>query len=440
MKLNIRKTGILILLITMVLTLSACGDSKGKGEETNGSKEGTSQNEVLNVWLPATAIDGNDEEIWSELVKPFEKENNAKVEFQFISWKDYEAKFASGVSTGTGPDVARMYVEMFPTFIDSGAVEDLSTYLTEDDRKNYTVLNKENEIFGKPYGIPMGGKTSSTVLFYNKKILEEIGEAPPQTWDDVRRIAEKATKDTDGDGKIDQYGLSQGWGQGFYQDLNWNWYSFLWQNKGEMFDDEGKCTLDTPEAIGAANFLYDLKYKHKALPDNAMSLTNSEAFANYFVQGKAALAFSMSSESTFLTLDSSSDSFEYGYTMQLKGDNEGQGNFSPADQLVMMSAAKNKDLAWKFIKYMTAEKGAEEAHAQFKQAPTTVNEPYNGLTQVKEEMEKHGETSARPLKAARRAPEVYDYLWKTLQEMMNDQVKPKEAMEKVTKFANNLEY
>lgn len=440
MKLNVKRIHVLVLLIITLFVLAACGNNQSiKG--TNTKEDGkVGQVKALSVWLPATAKDGNDEEIWRNLIRPFEEKNNVNVDFQFISWKDYEAKFASGISTGTGPDVARMYVEMFPTFIDAGAVEDLSAYLTEEDYKNYTVLNKNNEIFGKPYGIPMEGKTSSTALFYNKDILDEIGELPPQTWDDVRRIVEKATKDTDGDGKIDQYGLAQGWGQGFYQDLNWNWYSFLWQNKGEIFDDDGKCILNTPEAIGTAQFLYDLKHKYNALPENAMSIINSEAFANYFVQGKAALVFVMCGESTFSILDSNVNPFEYGFTIQLMGDNGGQGNFSPADQLVMMSAAKNKDLAWKFIKYMTAEEGAERHHLELKSAPTTIYEPFNGLPQTKEIMEKYGETCARPLKAARRAPEVYDFLWKTLQEMMDDQIQPQEAMEEVTKFANSLDY
>lgn len=42
------------------------------------------------------------------------------------------------------------------------------------------------------------------VLYYNKDIiLEKLGEKPPKTWDDFKRICEKATKDNDGDGKID---------------------------------------------------------------------------------------------------------------------------------------------------------------------------------------------------------------------------------------------
>ena len=44
------------------------------------------------------------------------------------------------------------------------------------------------------------------------------------------------------------------------------------------------------------------------------------------------------------------------------------------------------------------------------------------------------------LKAARRATEVYDYLWKDLQEMMNGSMTPEEAMKDVTEYANSLDY
>ena len=133
MKKNLKTSILSVLLIVVLLAISGCSKSSTSHAKLDPDNKNESKVEELNVWLPATAKDGNDEEIWNELVKPFEEENNAKINFQFISWKDYEAKFASGVSTGTGPDISRMYVEMFPTYIDANAVEDLTNYLTDED-------------------------------------------------------------------------------------------------------------------------------------------------------------------------------------------------------------------------------------------------------------------------------------------------------------------
>lgn len=399
---------------------------------------GSAPAETLEVWLPAKAADGNDAEIWAEVAAPFEAEHNVKVNFQFISWKDYEAKYTSGISTGTGPDVGYMYVEMFPTFIDAGAVEDLSAYLTREDYDTYTVLNEKYYIFGKPYGIAQSGPQAVTGLMYNLDILNAIGESAPETWDDVLRIAQKATQDTDGDGKTDQYGIAQGWGQTFYQDLNWNWYDFVWQAGGDLFDDEGKCILNEQAGVAAAQYLYDLKNTYGVLPEDTMSLINSEAVDNYFVSGKAALAFCGTSESTFKKLDDAG--FQYGFTYDLQGPGGAMGARASVDQIVLMSACENKELGWELVKYMTGPEGGARYRELSGSAPSTVGETDHGFEATRDALAASLDTSIRPIKAARRAPEVYDFLWKTLQEMMAGDLTPQEAMDEVTEFANGLDY
>lgn len=417
--------------------LAGCG---GNTSETDSGDQSTEEKETLEVWLPAK-LNGEDEAIWDEISKPFEEENNVDVKFQFISWKEYETKYNSGISTNKGPDVGYMYVEMFPTYIDAGAVEDLTDYLTEEDYENYTVLGDNYKIFGKNYGIAQGGPEAVLTMFYNMDILNEIGEKAPETWEDVLRIASKAGKDTDGDGTIDQYGIAQGWGQTFYQDLNWNWYSFLYQAGGDIFDDDGKCILDNEDGIETAQFLYDLKNTEGALPADTMSLTNSEAFEKYFLTGKAAIGFTGGGSSTFEQLKSAEDPFEFGFSYDLQGYDGDMGARASVDQLVLMSAAENKDLAFSFIKYVTGREGGEKYHELAKANPNMTDQEWYGVPEMEEPYLEAVESSViRPIKAARRATEVYDYLWKDLQEMMNGSMTPEEAMKDVTEYANSLDY
>lgn len=425
--------GVLLCLTLTAGLLAGCGE-----KATEQKKEKKAETGSLEVWLPAK-LNGEDEAVWNEIAEPFEKEHNVDVNFQFISWKDYEAKYSSAVSTGTGPDVGYMYVEMFPTYIDAGAVEALDSYLTEEDYENYTVLGDQYKIFGKNYGIAQGGPEAVLTMFYNKDILSSIGENEPETWEDVIRIAKKATLDTDGDGTIDQYGIAQGWGQTFYQDLNWNWYSFLYQSGGEIFDDEGKCILDSSEAIETAQFLYDLKNTESVLPEDTMSLQNSEAFEKYFLQGKAAIGFTGGGSSTFSLLSESG--FDFGFSYELQGNNGDKGVRASVDQLVLMSAAKDKDLAFEFIKYATGSEGGAKYHELAKAAPNMKDQEWYGVPEMEEAYLKAMDNGTiRPIKAARRATEVYDYLWKELQEMMNGSVTPEEAMKAVTEYANSLDY
>ena len=430
----------LALSLVMALSLAACSGGNAAGSSAGSAGNDSAEPKTLDVWLPATAADGNDAELWADIIDEWEAENNATVNFQFISWKDYEAKYTSGISTGTGPDVGYMYVEMFPTFIDAGAVEDIAPYLTQEDYDNYTVLDERYQIFGKNYGVATAGMSGCVGLVVNMDILNELGEEMPQNWDDVTRIAQKATLDTDNDGKIDQYGLAQGWGQTFYQDLNWNWYSFVWQAGGDVFDKEtGECILDQDAGITTAQWLYDLKNTYNVLPEDTMSLTNSEAFKNYFLTGKAAMAFTHISTGNLTLMKDAG--INYGLTISLQGPTGNTGFWSSADQYTLMSAAEDKELAWSFIKYVTSGAGAEGAHKMKNAAPCTKDATYYyGNEETREMMETYGPTCARPLTAARRAPEVYDYLWKALQGMMNGQTTPEATMADVTAFANSLDY
>ena len=426
-------------IVSVLLCLTMLGGMlTGCGQKQTDSTKTKSEKEVLNVWLPAK-LDGNDEKVWDEVAEPFEKENNVDVKFQFISWKDYEAKYSSAISSNSGPDVGYMYVEMFPTYIDAGAVEDLSGYLTDEDYKEYTVLGNQYKIFGKNYGIAQAGPEAVLTMFYNQDILDSIGESAPKNWADVVRIAKEATKDTDGDGTVDRYGIAQGWGQTFYQDLNWNWYSFLYQSGGDIFDEDGKCILDDEKGIETAKFLNDLKNTDNVLPEDTMSLTNNEAFEKYFTTGKAAIGFTTAGTSTFQELKD--NNINYGFSFELQGNNGNTGARASVDQLVLMSAAKNKDLAFDFIKYVTGKEGGEKYHELTNSNPNMKNEKWQGLEEVEDPYTEAVEDGTiRPITAARRATEVYDYLWKELQEMMNGNVSPEEAMKTVTDYANGLDY
>ncbi len=431
-----KKVVSLLLCAAMIATmLVGCGSDKKEAKKDGG---GEGKTETLEVWLPAK-LNGEDETIWNEIAAPFEKEHDVDVTFQFISWKDYEAKYSSAISTNSGPDVGYMYVEMFPTYIDAGAVEDLGKYLTDEDYEKYTVLGEQYKIFGKNYGIAQSGPEACVATFYNTDILESIGEEAPKNWEDVMRIAKAATKDTDGDGKIDQYGVAQGWGQTFYQDLNWNWYSYIYQAGGDIFDEDGKCILDEKEGIETAQFLYDLKNTANVLPEDTMSLTNNEAFEKYFVPGKAAIGFVSANSSMFEQLKS--NGVNYGYTFELQGNNGAMGSRASVDQLVLMSAAEDKDLAFEFIKYVTGEEGGGKYHELAKSNSNMKDQEWFGVPELQESWTKAvDEGTIRPITAARRAPEVYDYLWKDLQEMMNGKMTPEEAMKDVTEYANGLDY
>lgn len=279
---------VLLVAAMAVSMVAGCGsknDSK-KSDSKSGEK-------TLEVWVPP--LDDATEKNWGDLLKDWEKENDCKVNLTVIPWDKYEETYTTALNSGEGPDVGYMYNEMFPTYIDAGAVEDMSSYVTDEDKKEYKYLSNGNMMDGQ-YGWPLVTGVPF-VLYYNEDILNALGEKAPETWDDFARICQEATKDTDGDGKVDQYGFACGMNTsdiGAMQILNAYYYSALWQNGGQVYNDDLKSVSFADEAGKEA--VTWLKGLTSYMNEDFMSLSWSDAFSNVFGAGKAAFGITRSSQ------------------------------------------------------------------------------------------------------------------------------------------------
>lgn len=125
------------------------------------------------------------------------------------------------------------------------------------------------------------------LFFYRTDLFEQAGLSAPQTWDDVRAAAAALTKDTNGDGQIDQFGFlfpgQRGW------NLMLAWVPLVYAAGGEIFSD-GQPAFKSDAGLAALNFLIEMK--QYAPPDVT-------AFGEYEVnqtttQGHAAMVISAS--------------------------------------------------------------------------------------------------------------------------------------------------
>ena len=155
-----------VLLCAGLIASLAVGCGGGKDAGKDGEKE------TLSVWLPP--LDDETEKNYVPLLDKFEEENNCELDVQIIPWDTYEEKYMTGINADEGPDVGYMYVEMFPTYIDSGAVVDMSEYLSDEDYEEYLYLDK-GEMMGGQYGVPIV-TGNPFIMYYNKDILDELGE------------------------------------------------------------------------------------------------------------------------------------------------------------------------------------------------------------------------------------------------------------------------
>lgn len=344
----------------------------GCGKKEEDSKTDT-ENQVLDVWVPP--LDDDTVNNWGSLLKGWETENGCTVKITVVPWEKYEESYLTALNSGEGPDVGYMYNEMFPSYIDSGTIRDMSEYVTDDDKTEYKYL-KNGEIMGGQYGWPLVTGVPF-VLYYNEDILKDLGENPPETWDDFKRICEKATKDTDGDGKTDQFGYACGMNTadvGAMQILNAYYYSALWQNGGQIYSDDLKSvTFNNEKGKEAVEFVNSLvPYMN---PD-FMSQSWPDAFSAVFGNGKAAFGVTRSSQTDETLFKETYPDLNWNYVTSLK--NVDYGTFGATDSLTLMSAAENPELAMDFIKYVTGSEFMTKYHAENPGAALTVSEPYVG--------------------------------------------------------------
>lgn len=93
-------------------------------------------------------------------------------------------------------------------------------------------------------------------LVYNKALVPH----PPQTLDELVSLGESLTKDLNGDGKMDQYGLTWNYREPFF------FIPFLTAFGGWVMDESGRPTLDNERTVRAIQFVLDLRDKYKIIP------------------------------------------------------------------------------------------------------------------------------------------------------------------------------
>lgn len=294
----IRKKPLLLMfasLFTASALLAGCG-SNTNGETTSsvipenssGSQAATGETVTLKV-MSASQTEKPGGDIEKSIAEDFMKEHpNIKIEFMAVASSDMWPKITAMATSGDLPDIFVDTPDFYLTADSMGIAADLNEIMGKEffDRF-YPAAIKESNVDGKqlfmPWeAIPMG-------LVYRTDWFEEAGLNPPETWDDFVKAAQTLTKDTDGDGKTDQWGFAnvgtKGFGGGarFLQVLRSFGAEEIREENGEWVTD-----LDTSEAIAAFQFYTDLDKKYGVVAPGALQIGYTEA-VNLMASGKTAM-------------------------------------------------------------------------------------------------------------------------------------------------------
>jgi multiple sugar transport system substrate-binding protein len=145
---------------------------------------------------------------WNEVIAKFETEHpGVSVEMTKVARSEYADTMFTMFAGGAAPDIVHLAAFEYQVFADQGWLEDLGPWFAKTD------LDLENwagqgtcEWEGNTYCLML--LYTAYVFAYNEALLEEAGVTEiPSDWNSFIEAARKATRDTDGDGVTDVYGV-----------------------------------------------------------------------------------------------------------------------------------------------------------------------------------------------------------------------------------------
>ncbi|GAJ38914.1 ABC transporter substrate-binding protein [Saccharococcus caldoxylosilyticus] len=329
-------TALGITSVLMGSVLAGCGG--GNEKAANQDASGNSGKKV-EVTLAGWGGNPSEQKLLQQTLDEFEKKHpNIKVKLEVIS-EQYMDVIKTRLIGGEGPDV--FYLDAFeaPALIETGALEPLDKYVTDDfDINDFEkpLLDAFKGKDGHIYGFPKD--YSTLALFYNKKMFKEAGIDVPKTWDELREVAKKLTKGT----KVYGFGVAPELARLYY----------IAESKGGKVVTDDKASFADPKVVEALQPIIDMHLKDKS------AAQPSEVGANWggemFGQGKAAMVIEGNWAIPFL--QDTFPNLEFG-TAEVPMINGKKTTMAYTVAYVMNKDSKKKKAAWELISYLTGKEG-----------------------------------------------------------------------------------
>jgi len=192
-----------------------------------------------------------------------------------------DRKLLTQIAGRNPPDVIETAYRNVQVLAQAGILRHLAS-LEGNRRQFYESLWQLGCHDGRLYGYPWFGHTIQ--LVYNRKMFAEAGiKSPPKTWEELYETAKRLTRDTDGDGKPDQFGLSLVGKQ--HADIAWLFTMFLHQAGGKLVEKRGeewRVAINSPEGLRALEFY--VKLAREVCPPGVGNKMGAEVMADFRTQ------------------------------------------------------------------------------------------------------------------------------------------------------------
>ena len=268
----VKKIAVVAILSCSLLLLSGCQNSSPDNNVTK-----------VTLWHGINPPENRD--VFNDLVAQFNKTHpNLEVEALYVGQPDAQLPkiFAATVS-GEPPNMLWFVPQLTGKLADLGALLPLENWLNNSPIKQEIdpAMFESMTLNGHIYSIPFA--TNNAAIFYRPSLFQAAGITDvPQTWEELKLVANKLTQDTNNDGRIDQYGMFLSLGKGEW--TVFAWLPFIYSAGGELIDGN-KPNIVNPGVIKGLQLGADLVKDQVTIlsaPERGYELDN-------FLSGKAAM-------------------------------------------------------------------------------------------------------------------------------------------------------
>lgn len=264
----------LVFTIALCLTLSACQPA----QSSNVMR--------LTLWQGVNPPPNRD--VLQKLVDRFNQQNpTIQVESLYVGQGDQQMpKILAAVVGNAAPDLLWFAPMITGQLVELDALRSIGDLLSVSPLKSELdpALLNTMQYEGKTWSIPFG--TNNVGIYYRPSLFKAAGvKELPQTWTEFRQLAKQLTRDTNGDGASDQYGMLLPLGKGEWTVFTWLPFMF---SGGGVFEGQNGINLLNSGAIAALQFWRDLMQDGSAIlsqPERGYELDG-------FLAGKVAMQLS----------------------------------------------------------------------------------------------------------------------------------------------------
>ncbi|MDN4617132.1 sugar ABC transporter substrate-binding protein [Paenibacillus sp. PsM32] len=340
---------VLASVLMLSLVLAGCG----------GSKKNSDPNQLTFMFRGGP----DEQKAYNAVVEEFKKDNpGVTVKVIQTTGDQYATKLQAAITGNSIPDVFFYNPADLKAYVNSNILLDISKYIENNkevdlknmwaDGVNFYRYDGKEVGKGALYGLPKDLGPFS--LGYNKTMFEKAGiplpdKNKPYTWDEFIKVNQELTKDTDGDGKLDQFGTGL--------NVQWALQAFVWSNGADWIDStHTKVTIDEPKFIEALQFFADMQNKYKITP----AIEQAQTLDTYQRWMRGELAFFPVGPWDLSTYDRELK-FDYDLIPYPAGSTGKTATWIGSLGIGVSSKTANPELAAKLVTYLSASKEGQEA-------------------------------------------------------------------------------